>query len=321
MEWRFLLDENSGASFEAINAFLNDHPNWPRRDTLLARAEKAMPDYLDPKLVIDWYGSRPPITGIGTIRLSEALIAAGKRNDGTDLLRKAWAQSSFSATDEKQILDTHGDLLRDSDHRARLEFLLARDDIAAAKRQSSRVDGQTQRIADVRIRLKSSPAAVNSVLSTLPDPLRADPGLLLEQASALRRRGFDEEAWDAMLRAPADKATLVMPERWWNDRQIMSRSALKAGRYDIAYALAANHLTDAGAPFVDAEFLSGWISLRYLNKPDDAVAHFRALSREATLPVTKARAAYWTGRAQEAAKRLADAVAEYRKAADYSETF
>ena len=40
VEWRYLLDEMSGASFDSINAFLNAHPNWPRHDALLIRAEK-----------------------------------------------------------------------------------------------------------------------------------------------------------------------------------------------------------------------------------------------------------------------------------------
>src|SRR5437868_31413 len=37
IEWRYALDETSGANFEAINAFLNEHPNWPRHDALTIR--------------------------------------------------------------------------------------------------------------------------------------------------------------------------------------------------------------------------------------------------------------------------------------------
>ena len=186
------------------------------------------------------------------------------------------------------------------DHRARLEFLLARDDVAAAKRQASRVDGQSQRIAEARIRLKASPAAVQSVIAGLPDSMRDDPAILFEEARALRRRGKDEDAWAAMLRAPLDKDTFVLPDRWWNERNIMTRDALKARNMSVAYDLVSQHAMDSGSGFADAEFLAGWISLRFQNKPDVAAGHFRALSQAVSLPISRARAYYWLGRAEEA---------------------
>src|ERR1043166_762845 len=60
IEWRYLLDKNSGASFGEISAFLKANPDWPARDTLFARAEAAIDPNMDPHAVAAWFGDRDP---------------------------------------------------------------------------------------------------------------------------------------------------------------------------------------------------------------------------------------------------------------------
>ena len=50
----------------------------------------------------------------------------------------------------------------------------------------------------------------------------------------------------------------------------------------------------------EAEWLAGWIALRYLKDPETGLKHFRRLGELAESRTEKARAGYWTGRAQEA---------------------
>jgi soluble lytic murein transglycosylase len=51
--------------------------------------------------------------------------------------------------------------------------------------------------------------------------------------------------------------------------------------------------------------MAGWIALRFLNDPSTAREHFALIDDGATDPVLLARAAYWRGRASEAAARCA----------------
>jgi len=321
IEWRYLLDETSGAMFESIVAFLNAHPNWPRHDALMIRAEKTMPD-LDPKDVIAWYGNRTPLSGTGMIRLGDALMQSGRR-EGAALIRKGWIEFTFSPFDENDILAKYGDILGPAEQKARLNRLLAHEDIGGAKRQMARVDGETQRLADARLKLKANPANVNAILASLPPSDQADPEFLFDAARALRRRGSDEDAWVVMEKAPTNKDLLVMPERWSAERQVMARDALKAGEFDLAYRLASTPVLEStnGASFMDAEFLAGWITLRFLHKPELATAHFERLAKGVTYPISVARAHYWMGRAAEAMNQTETAAAEYRKAAEYPATF
>ncbi|HWE05674.1 MAG TPA: hypothetical protein VG274_03130, partial [Rhizomicrobium sp.] len=73
IEWAYLLDKNSGATFEQIGQFLRTNPAWPGRNKLLARAEEAILPTMDPHAVIAWFGDRAPQSGPGKIRLGEAL--------------------------------------------------------------------------------------------------------------------------------------------------------------------------------------------------------------------------------------------------------
>ena len=321
VEWLYLTDAGSDAGFVQLSAFLNAHANWPRRDTLLARAEEAMPTDIDPKLVIEWFGDREPLTATGLIRLGEAQLVAGNRERGSQLIRKAWVEESLTASEETELLQAHGDILRDADHRARLDQLLAFDDIAAARRQLARVDGEAKRVAEARLRLKSSPDAVASVMASLPAELHANRGLLHDASRAYRRRDKDEDAYQVLLMTPAERGLATIPDQWWSERQTLTRDALKNKRYQLAYDIVSRHGLQSGAGFADAEFLSGWIALRYINKPDAALKHFQSLAKGVSLPISVARAYYWSGRAEEALQHPNEAIAHYRRAAQNAETF
>ncbi|HEY0107496.1 MAG TPA: hypothetical protein VGB91_15555, partial [Rhizomicrobium sp.] len=71
--WRYLLDKNGGASFAEIDGFARNNPDWPLHDTLLARAEAAMDPAMAPGAVIAWYGDRAPATGLGMVRMGDAM--------------------------------------------------------------------------------------------------------------------------------------------------------------------------------------------------------------------------------------------------------
>ncbi len=63
---------------------------------------------MTPAQVIAWFGSRQPVSGIGKIRLGEALVATGKTAAGRDLIRDAWANGSFDSSQELAIVQHDG---------------------------------------------------------------------------------------------------------------------------------------------------------------------------------------------------------------------
>jgi soluble lytic murein transglycosylase len=96
---------------------------------------------------------------------------------------------------------------------------------------------------------------------------------------------------------------------------------LAAGRAADAYAVSVPHGQTKGASFAEAEFLAGWIALRHLGRADDSLKHFQKLYDGVNTDISKSRAAYWLGRAHEAAGRPKDASEWYARAAGAGQTF
>lgn len=322
IEWAYLLDRGSGASFGEIAQFLKDDPEWPARDTLLARAEAAMPPTMEPPAVIAWFGDRTPQTGIGKVRLGEALIGSGSPVRGRELIRDAWIDSSFEPEQEYYVEAQHADALTPQADRERLERLFARNDIAAARRELPRVDAGTQQLAQVRLLLRTDSSRGESAADTLPVALRNDPGLLFDEAHALRQRGDILAVPPLIARAAAGNLVRLDADRWWAELNADARAALGQHFDREAYALCANAgLPHATEHYADAQFLAGWIALRRLNEPAAALTHFQNLLGAVSRPISRARAYYWLGRTREAAGDPAAASQEYRAAARDPATF
>ena len=67
----------------------------------------------------------------------------------------------------------------------------------------------------------------------------------------------------------------------------------------------------------EAQFMAGWIALRYLDDPQTAYAHFVKVAEDNSNPISLARGAYWSGRAAEAMHKDQEARQHYQEAARY----
>lgn len=322
IHWAYLSDKHSGASFAEIAQFLRDYPDWPGRNTLYARAEQAMSPLMDPHAVLLWFGDRTPQSGIGKVRLGEALTATGSPTRGREMIRRAWIEDSFEPDQEYYVVAQHPDVLTPETERDRLDRLFAHNDIAAARREITRAGPELQRLADTRLALRSDPVRGEQELAGLPTTLRDDPGILFDQAHLLRQHNDIQAIPSLLIRSPTLELARIAPDRWWAELGYDARAAMQQGAYHNAYALAA----EAGLPhdsneYGESEFLAGWIALRQLHDPQVALTHFQNLIAVVTHPVSRARAHYWAGRAHEAAGNISSAVQEYRIAAADAATF
>src|SRR5262249_7907811 len=155
-----------------------------------------------------------------------------------------------------------------------------------------------------RIKLRQMARDADVAYLHVPSNLQHDPGLLFDRARWLRKRDRDPEARPLLIMASTQlSAPPPNVEDWWAERNYQAREALDAGNVQQAYQLASGHdlRKDSGLPYAEAEFLSGWIALRFLNKPDMAYDHFLRLRDGVTAPISVARAHYWAGRAAERA--------------------
>jgi len=327
IQWRYLLDKNSGASFAEISGFLINNPDWPARDTLYSRAEKAISPNTAPQSIIAFFSSRDPVTGLGEVRFGEALVATGNVARGKKMIQQGWIDGSFDPGDEADIIARHGDILTPDVDAQRIDHLLLRNEVTAARRELSRVAPDTQRVAQVRIVLKTDPAGGLRAADDLPSSLANDPGLVFDKVRAFRRQNDLDEIAALVQRAPVRQIAANGPTAWWAEMNLAARNALQVKNYRAAYQIAANTgltpdtTSNKGIEYSEDQFLAGWIALRFLNQPSTALTHFHALARAVARPISKARAYYWVGRAWEASGDTANAATAYHTATAAPETF
>jgi soluble lytic murein transglycosylase len=323
VEWRYALDKNSGASFAEIDQVLKDtdaKEAWPARATLYLRAEQVLDAaLLTPQQMIAWFGARTPATGLAKVRLGEALVTAGQAAKGGPLIARGWAEGSFDPAVELAIVQKDAPYLTPDSDKARLEALIGRGELSAARRQLSRVDPALAPVAQARIALAGGIKPARAALAAVA--ASSDPMLLLDWAHALRIDNDDAGARAMLMRIPASAMIDAHAARWWNECAIAARAAMAAGDPKGALALVAHAGFTGGDQFAEQQFLAGFIALRLLKDPATALPFFQRLDAGVSRPISKSRAQYWQGRAYEALGDKANAAAHYKLAGAYPETF
>ena len=124
-----------------------------------------------------------------------------------------------------------------------------------------------------------------------------------------------------LLDAPSEPDKLLDLENWWIERRVNCRAALNAGQPRIAYEIAVKHGPISGDAYVEAEFLAGWIALRFLNEPNTALGHLFAARTAAKSSKNIALAEYWLGRTALALGDTGSARLHFHVAARYPQYF
>jgi soluble lytic murein transglycosylase len=323
--WRAYTSKDNGAAFADINRFISNHRDWPNQRSLQARAEEAMPaDVMQPDEITGWFQGRDPVSGEGMVKLADAYFRKGQDANGKTWLRKGWIEGNFTPDRVSLIAARHGSRLSADDHQRRAARLVWADEFGQANAMANWLDSGTSAMITARIRLRQSARDADAAYARVPSNLRDDQGLLFDRARWLRKRDRDHEARPLLIASSAASSEAPSEvDDWWAERNYQAREALDVGSGHQAYQIVAGHdmKKDVGLPYAEAEFLSGWVALRFLNKPDVAHDHFMRLREAVTAPISIARAHYWAGRAAEKAGRTADAQRQYEIAASYPMTF
>lgn len=318
--WMNYHDGVASKGYDEISSFMEKNPSWPRQTILKNRAEAALNDDIPTRKILQYFKNSEPVTGRAMRILAEAKINNGESDvEVNKLLRKAWIQGDFSNDEEKQFLKEHSSRLRQQDHISRIDRLLWEHKTDTAKRLIGRVNREYQTLFTARIYLIEDKKGADTFIARINEKLKNDSGLLYERIDwQLNRKNYN------MAYKYLSLAKGIMPyqEKWWEAKNIIIRELIDIKEYKRAYKLSSTHGNEKGtSDYADAEWLSGWIALNYLNQKNKAYEHFYAMYENVNFPISKARAAYWAGRAAEksANKEIADKW--YKLAAEHSTTF
>jgi len=307
----------AGGRFAEIAEFISNNRDWPHQKALRQRAEEALATESD-DTAADWLKRYPPVATPGKVREAEIMINRGDVENGTAALRTAWINGDFTPVDERNFWSRHGAQIRAEDIIKRLDRLLWDGQGEPARRLLPMVPAEYRSLAEARLALAAGASNAETLAARVPAQLRTDPGLLFEELRWWRKKDQIDAASQLLLSQPGDP---VRPAAWWGERQIIARRVLATGNADLAYKLVQQHGAIDGSALSEAEFLSGYIALRYTKDPALAFDHFSRILTRVDTPYAKARAAYWAGRAAAAEGKPELAQKWFTAGADHMATF
>jgi soluble lytic murein transglycosylase len=324
LQWRLATSSEAPLYFSDLRNALNDLQGWPGRTNMRARAEQAI---LDTRLSADerigfLRQEGGPVSGDGRIALAIALKDSGQRSEAIEMARAAWREDTLTSNAEARARAEFGSNFTTEDFADRVDILLWRGQRSDARALLSQVSSADRAVANARIAMQSRQrrglqAAVEAVPSSRDD----DPGFQYDRVQYRRRTDQPVEAMQLAAQIDAREAPLAARDDIFNERRLYVPRALRAGNYRQAYQLVSSHGLTSGEAFADAEWLSGWLSLRFLDQPQRAAEHFAHLSQNVSSPVSQSRALYWRAKAAEALGQRDEAERLLNEAARFNFTY
>ncbi len=324
LQWRWATAADAPLYFSDIAQALNELQGWPGRPAMRARAEQAISDsrLTASERVSFLRQEGGPATGDGRIALAIALKNLGQRSEANEIARTAWREDVLTTESEDRALAEFGSAFAAEDHAARVSGLLWRGQRSAAQRLLPRVSTADRLLANARIAMQARQRrGLQAAVDAVPASRRDDPGFLYDRAQYRRRTDQPIEAMQIAAQIDARQAPVAARDDIFREKRLYVPRALRAGNYRLAYGLVSSHGLTSGEAFADAEWLAGWLSLRFLDQPQRARDHFAHLSENVSSPVSLSRALYWRAGAEAALGNSGEAERMLDEAARYNFTF
>lgn len=320
--WMLFTRRGEFQNFTRLVQFIRTNPEWPQINSLIRKAEKDMPSSLTPAEVMAWFKDFEPRTAKGVDRYMMALLTAGRQAEAKTFLAKWWGETTLSRDDQKWLYGKYKAYLTTDAHRNRFDAMLFRGQDRNAKALAGILGAGYAELADARIALSDEKKNVNGLIARVPKHLQDDAGLLYERLRWRRRNNLNDGAIEILNMAQVLKSQNLQNRKgWWRERHIIIRRLLEKKQFTQAYALAQRHIQEPGSfEYAQAQWVAGWLALRFAKKPTEALQHFEALYVNVKTPISKSRGAYWAGRAAEEID-TSISVRWFEKASKFSTTF
>ena len=322
VEWFILRHPDGEAALDRYAAFIADNRSWPSMGLLRRRAEARLWQERSDAATVLRFTHGQATTAKGRFALARALLAEGDRPGAQSQVREAWRSEELTERTEMEAFDAFHDLLTREDHRARMDKRIGAKDFAAAMRAAHRLGSDDVSIVKACSAVAGNDDKALAKLDDVSSDARRDLGYALCRIHWTMAHDRLAEATRLMQTAPSETMALQDTDEWWRQRRILARKLLDLGEFQTAYQVVRDAALPANANYrAEFYFLPGWISLRYLNDPATARAHFAHIDDGSTNPIVLARANYWRGRAAEAAGDTEQMRAYYEAAARHDTAY
>ena len=321
--WMYLKTTGNSATFNDYKKFIERNSDYPRINRIKYLAEQKI--YLrniSPTSVINWFEKNPPLGGLGKIKLAEAFLEQGKTEEVKRLVKDGWVTAEIRKNDLGYYRAKFKKFLTSEDHLKRADYLAWEKKYWDLKRMLKYLPSDEKALYNARQILMSNSYGVDNAISKVPDHLKNDPGLEFDRLRWRNRRGRLESSLEILYKnANKTERQMIRSDLWWEQRKSVARTLIYKKRYKTAYKISSEHSLSSGPSFAEAEWLSGWIALSFLNSPEYAISHFENFYNNVGYPISLARGAYWLGIAHKELGNREEANKYFSEGAKYPMTY
>jgi len=322
IEWRHLLTVGNKATFTDYKQFIEKLNDYPRLDRIKYLAEHKMSlQNQSPNEIIKWFNKNPPSSGFGKMILGESLIKSGNKEKGARFIREGFITADLTRNDLKFFRKKFKKYLSSKDYINRADYLSWENKYWDLKRMLRYLPKDYQYLYTARQLLMSKSYGVDTAIKRVPSKLKNDPGLNYDRLKWRRKRGRVDSSLEILLNIKNNKEYMIRPDKWWVERSILARSLIYKKRYETAYKLTSRHGLSEGPELAEAEWMSGWIALSFLNDPLLAKTHFSKFYENVGYPISLSRGAYWLGRTYEKLENHEESKKWYLKGSEFLTTY
>jgi soluble lytic murein transglycosylase len=333
VEWALLRRPDSETGFGRYAAFIRANPDWPSIALLRRRAEERLWQNRRDAATVRGFFDVEPTSAVGHLALARVEMGEGNRAGAESKVRAVWRSDQLSAELEAAVLAAFPGVLTRADHVARMDRRIGAKDFGAAMRAAKRIGDDQVAIVKACSATEAKSAKGGAVLDAVRADAREDLGYALCRLHWLLRNDMPGANLRGRVVTPkADIAAAVKlvlaasredlerqdTDEWWRARRIFARKLIDLGDAATAYRVVREAAPPVNSYYrAEVHFMAGWIALRFLADPATALEHFALVDQGSADPIVLARAAYWRGRAAEAAGQFKEMRAQYEDAARF----
>jgi len=322
INYLYLIKPINAASFYDYVSFINQNPNFPRISRLKYLAEhKINLKVNSPISIKKWFAGTMPLSEFGKIKLGEIYLSEGNIEEGSKLIKEGWVKAKLSKSQLRYLRKKYKKIIKIEDNIRRADWHAWEGKHWDVQRMLRYLPKDYTALYRARQLLMSRSYGVDNAIAKVPDKFKNDIGLKYDRLKWRRRRGRLDPSLEILFKTPKDPIKLVRPDIWWKERAILSRSLIYKKKYALAYRVSSEHSLEEGPEYADAEWISGWISLTFLNDPNMALQHFKNFYDNVGYPISLSRGAYWLARTYKKIKNDKKANEWYAEASKYLNTY
>ena len=322
IQWNHLITTGNRATFFDYKKFIEKNKDYPRIGRVKYLAEhKLSTDVMSPKGIINYFENEKPLSGFGEMILGESYILTGEKSKGINFIKKGWIRADLSKSELRSFRKKYKKYLNKEDYINRADYLAWENKYWDLKRMLRYLPEDQQLLYNARQLLMSKSYGVDDAISKIPGYLKNDAGLNYDRLKWRRKRGRVDSSLEILMKIKNTKDYMIRPDKWWKERSIIARSLIYKKKYTTAYKLTSRHGLNEGPEFADAEWMSGWIALSFLNDPLLAIDHFSNFYENVGYPISLSRGAYWLARSNEIIGNDEEAVKWYKESSKFLTTY